>query len=58
MISDTLSDAVHSIDEYLNDPVFDACYTGSVRLSILDVRNRMDHLRIILDTLPKKEKTS
>ena len=49
MISDTLSDAIQSIQEYLSNEIFDDVYAGETRLSILRVKAEMEKLRIELD---------
>lgn len=54
MISDVLFDAVEKIDGYLNTKTYDEVYQGEDRKEILDVRNRMEALRVKLDT-PAKE---
>ena len=52
MISDVLSDAITSIDEYLNDEIYDEIYTGRTLEEIKAVRLIMENLRIKLDTPP------
>jgi hypothetical protein len=49
MISDTLSDAVAEIDQYLNDPLRLATYPEPLRAEIVALRNAMDALRDRLD---------
>lgn len=49
MISDTLSDAVKAIDEYLTNPVFSEVYEGETRISVTRVKAEMERLRIELD---------
>jgi len=52
MISDVLSDAVVSIQEYLDHPGTRDCYGGAVRKRIVDLMAQMDALRIELDAPP------
>jgi len=52
MISDVLSGAGIQIDEYLNKESFADAYSGTLREAILDVRNRMQALRVYLDMPP------
>jgi len=49
MISDTLSDAVYQIDEYLQ---LEDVYKGDIKDEIIKLRNEMERIRIILDTPP------
>jgi len=51
MISDTLSDAVREIDDYLKNPATSLAYKGQVRKDILVLRNQMDAMRKALDGL-------
>lgn len=54
MISDVLSDAAHSIREYLADPVTAKCYIDPrVRAQIDVTLAQMDALRDTLDAPPK-----
>jgi hypothetical protein len=50
MISDVLSDAVGSIDDYLENPQYNAWYSGELRERIIKLRNEMDAMRAELDT--------
>jgi hypothetical protein len=50
MISDTLAEAIASIDEYLADPAFG--YVGDLRARIVAVRDQMEALREDLDAPP------
>lgn len=52
MISDVLSEAVDSMDRYLNDPVFKNVYDGELRKELLSLRNKMDSIRARLDMVP------
>jgi hypothetical protein len=52
MISDVLSDAVTDVDSYLNNKTYNQMYSGSLREAVVDLRNRMQALRIYLDTPP------
>jgi hypothetical protein len=52
MISDVLSDAVNDVDSYLNNKTYKQMYSGSLREAVVDLRNRMQALRIYLDTPP------
>lgn len=53
MISDTLSDAVAEIREYLDhDGPFASCYQGPVRERIERLVEEMDAVRRVLDTPP------
>jgi nitrate reductase delta subunit len=52
MISDVLSDAVVSIQEYLDHPGTRDCYVGPVRRKIVKLMGQMDELRIELDAPP------
>ena len=52
MISDVLSDAGMQIDEYLNNETFADAYSGTLREAVVDVRNRMQALRVYLDIPP------
>lgn len=52
MISDVLSDAVHSINDYLENPTFANVYTGELREHVIKLRDEMTALRIVLDTPP------
>lgn len=51
MISDVLSDAVASIDGYLESPLelYQQWYSGDLRERIIKVRNDMDNVRKELD---------
>jgi len=49
MISDRLSDAIDSIDGYLNDPLYEDVYAGELRARIITCRDQMEALRIELD---------
>ena len=52
MISDVLSDAVSSIDDYLTDPTFAGAYPADDPLTrrIKRCATEMDAIRAILDT--------
>ncbi len=50
VISDVLSDAISEIDRYLRE--YQDVYAGTVRESILEVRDIMHLLRDELDTKP------
>jgi hypothetical protein len=51
MISDTLSDAIHAIREYLEDPATSPCYAdATIRHKIHALVNHMDEIRALLDT--------
>ena len=52
MISDVLTDAVEEMDNYLNNKTYNKMYSGSLREAVVDLRNRMQALRIYLDTPP------
>jgi arginyl-tRNA synthetase len=52
MISDVLSDAVVSIQEYLDHPGTRECYVGDVRKRIMKLMAAMTELRIELDAPP------
>jgi len=52
MISDTLHDAVSEIDGYLDDDAAGMYGAPDLRLWIVSVRNSMEALRCVLDTLP------
>ena len=49
MISDVLSDAISEIDRYLRE--YQDVYAGTIRESILEVRDIMHILRDELDTI-------
>ncbi len=51
MISDVLSDAVVEIDAYLSE--MPDVYQGEVLVHVLSVRQHMDTVRQILDSVPK-----
>jgi len=53
MISDALSEFVHCIDDYLNDPDFDRIYEGEPRDRIIRLRNEAEYIRFLLDALPR-----
>lgn len=55
MISDVLSDAVHYINDYLNNPTFKEVYKDAARQEIVSLRDAMDKLRQKLDALPTKK---
>ncbi len=55
MISDTLSDAIAAIDDYLDDPIFADVYAGETLAKILLVRHQMEDVRAILDAPPGHE---
>jgi len=57
MISDVLSDAVHDMDRYLNDPLYDDPYGSALRARILAVRGQLETLRRELDNSPGDERT-
>ena len=50
MISDVFSDAIESIDNYLNSEVYDKIYDGVLRKDIVSIKNDMDHIRSFLDS--------
>ena len=52
MVSDTLSDAVLNIRDYLDDPAFDDVYKDQTRLEIESLCVLMDMIRRKLDTIP------
>ncbi len=52
MISDVLFEAVEQIDQYLNDPGYDDMYSGDLRKRIMSLREKMDAVRVALDTPP------
>ena len=53
MISDTLSDAVNEINEYLTHAATADCYTGNLKLRIEALIQMMDAIRQELDTPPE-----
>jgi hypothetical protein len=50
MVGDTLSDAVHEINRYLSE--MPDVYAGSIRTEIKTLVERMEAVRIKLDTPP------
>jgi len=52
MISEVLHDAVMDMDRYLGDALFKDLYSGQIRADLVDLRNRMDEMRVRLDAMP------
>jgi hypothetical protein len=49
MLSDILSQTVHDLDLYLNDPTWDDTYKGEMRERIVRLRDEAEYVRVCLD---------
>lgn len=54
MIRDTLARAIRDIDECLDDATSAKVYTGAVREAVIQVRNSMRELQMVLDRPPRQ----
>jgi hypothetical protein len=52
MISDVMFEAVSEIDRYLTTPTFDGAYRGRLRAKIVKLRDEMEYIRLVLDSVP------
>jgi hypothetical protein len=50
MISDFLFEMVEGLDRYLNNPFYDDMYSGTLRESIIRMRDDAEYIRFVLDT--------
>lgn len=56
MISDVLFESVERINVYLNNPVFNNCYSEEMRKKIINLTEEMSSILKELDTPPLQRK--